>query len=58
MIRALLLELERWNNSRAVVCRDCADFGPRRRLRTPLAVRTAQNHRDRAGHRVKVSRFG
>lgn len=53
-----LVELRRWNKSRAVVCRDCTDFGPRRRLRTPLAINATANHRDRTDHRVKVSRFG
>lgn len=58
LLRAWETEMHRWNKSRAVVCHDCADFGPRRRLRTPLAINAAANHRDRSGHRVKVSRFG
>ena len=52
-----MVELQRWNNSRAVVCRDCNE---RWRVRAPLAPLLAMHHRNAggAGHRVKVSRFG
>lgn len=58
MIRALLMELQRWNKQRVVVCRECGPMFDGRRLRAPLAANAATAHWNRTDHRVKVKRFG
>lgn len=58
MIRALLLELERWNNSRAIICRQCGRLGRRRAALAPLVADLHTSYAPNAGHTVKVSRFG
>lgn len=53
-----LVELQRWNNSRALVC-DHGCIFRRRRIRADLAAfKGAMHEQDYPGHVVKVRRFG
>lgn len=55
-MKTLWIRLQRWNNQRAVVCRQC---GTVRRIRRPLAPVAAARHViANDGHTVKVRRFG
>lgn len=55
-MKRLWIELQRWDNSRAVICRQC---GTIRRVRTGLSGLAAAHHTQaKAGHTVKVRRFG
>lgn len=53
-----MVELRRWNKSRAIICLECGRLGRRRTGLAPLVADLHTSYAPNAGHRVKVSRFG